>query len=106
MKNKIDKYFKLQEEIFVHCRYMEDWHIYPMVDYRDFVWAINKNSVVSAKTLEDFATGEFFEDEILKDRFLSKSIFEGQEFTLILVDTHCDNNKYLILLDNNKKITK
>jgi len=36
-----------------------------------------------------------YSNEIYNQRFLKSAIFEGKDFTMILVDTHTDGNKYL-----------
>ena len=106
MENKINEYFKLQEEIFNHCGYKEDWRIYPLVDNRDYLWFVDEDGeeLSTAENMKGFITGDCYSDEILHDRFLPKSIYEGEKYTMILVDTHCDGNKYLSLLSNDKKI--
>lgn len=45
-------------------------------------------------------------NEIYHQRFLPTAIYKGEEYTMILVDTHTDNNKYFMVLDNKKKLDK
>ena len=105
MEEKINQYYNLQEEIFNHCGYQEDWKIYPLVDEREYLWYVSKDEkeLKLAKKLEDFVTGDYYSDEILKDRFLPKSIYQGEKYTMILIDTHTDGNRYLSLLSNEKR---
>lgn len=36
--------------------------------------------------------------------FLPKWVYEGLEFTMVVVDTHIDGNKFLAVYDNKKRV--
>jgi hypothetical protein len=44
--------------------------------------------------------------EIYHQRFLPTPIYPQHDYTMILVDTHTDGNKYFMVLDNEKKLSK
>ncbi len=51
--------------------------------------------------------GDFcYHYEIYHQRFLDSAIFKGEDYTMMLVDTHTDGNKYLVILDNKKELNK
>ena len=98
MKNLIDNYFKLQDEIFKHCGYQEGWKIYPIVDYREYFWTIDDEDLITSNENDFSDDGNCYCDEIIGN------IFKGEKYTLILVDTHVDGNSYLALLNNLKEV--
>jgi len=44
--------------------------------------------------------------EIYHQRFLKTPIFRGEDYSMILVDTHTDGNKYMVILDNKKELSR
>jgi hypothetical protein len=109
---KLTEYFKLQKEIYDYFGYEEDWCKFPISDAREFYWELNQNSngsgyVVFAKTIKGCKgedDSDCYKNSIYTQRFLKKWVYIGQDFTMILVDTHCDGNKFLQIFDNAKKI--
>lgn len=107
----LDEYNSITTKIFEYFGYVEDWCIYPIQDYRDHWWRINGSeddgSVQFAEvplTDEIIKSGEYYENEIYTQRFLDKWVYRGPEYTMILVDTHIDGNKFLQIFDNAKEI--
>lgn len=107
----INHYFSLQNAIFAHVGYVENWRIFPLVDHRNYLWYIDGSEddghVCFAETkpqLEDKQLGNFYQYEIYTQRHLPKWVYRGDIFTVIVVDTHVDGNKILMLLDNAKEV--
>jgi len=102
----IDTYFKLQSGIFECFGYIENWKVIPMEDSRECVWLLNEEAgfVRFAVDMEDFESGDYYENEIYTQRFLTKYVYRTDNFTMICVDTHTDDNKYLQIFDNKKEI--
>lgn len=107
----ITEYFELAKQIHEAFGYQEDWVTIPMRDVREYYWHLtgegSGDSVRSADTkeaLEDEEAGEYYEDEIYTQRFLSKYVYRTDEFTMICVDTNTDGNKFLQIFDNAKEI--
>ena len=46
--------------------------------------------------------GNFYTEEIYKQRFLPKWVYLGKDFTMICCDTQVDGNKFLRVFDNAK----
>lgn len=108
---KLDAYFKLQEEIYEYFGYQEDWVTIPLEDSREYYWELNQNShgggdVCFAKKEEDVngADGNCYTNEIYTQRFLKKWVYRGKSYTMICVDTHTDGNKFLQIFDNSKEV--
>ena len=108
MKEKIDKYFELQEEIFAAFGYVEDWRILPLDDSREYYWRLygeGPGDVRFAETealLDDEAL-EYYQDSIYTQRFLPKWVYRSATLTMVCVDTHTDNNQLLRVFDNLKE---
>jgi hypothetical protein len=49
-------------------------------------------------------TGNHYGNEIYHQRFYSKWIHRGEAYTMIMVDTHTDGNKFLAIYDNAKEL--
>lgn len=104
----IDSYFKLQNEIFAYFSYVEDWRILPIDDSRKYFWRLNQNAAgggdVQFSETEDelFSEGRYVH-EIYTQRHLPRWVYEGEQLTMIVVDTHMDGNKLLQIFDNAKR---
>ena len=101
-----DSYFKLLNEIYEYFGFVEDYVVLPLDDRREYDWEIIDDSEVQFGKREDIVndTGNYYEDEIYKQRFYDKWIYRGKEFTMIMVDTHTDGNRFLAIFDNSKEI--
>lgn len=100
---ELDDYFTLQKEIYDYFGYVEDWCVFPLDDRRDYTWKFDDDINPSSVLFFD-AKGEEFGDEIMHNRFLPRSVWDGEEFTMILVDTHTDGNKFLAIYANDKRL--
>jgi hypothetical protein len=60
----------------------------------------------TAQDLDDEDAGNYYSNEIYTQRHLPKWIYRGAEYTMIVVDTHTDGNKFLQIFDNSKEITE
>ena len=105
--NIFDEYFKLQQEIYNYFGFKEDWVVLPLDDRRGYVWSIiDEDEVIygsSATDISDYPEN-CYSDEIYKQRFYSKWIYRGEEYTMIMVDTHTDGNRFLAIYDNLKEV--
>ncbi len=101
----LDNYLALQKQIFEYFGYQENWRVFPIDDCRGSLWTTDGTKVVRfADELEAFSTGNFYENEIYTQRHLPKWVYRGPEFTMIVVDTHTDGNKFLQIFDNAKEL--
>jgi len=98
----------IRQDIFRYFGYLEDWCVFPFDDATQYYWKVDaeERSVMFAKSQGNVITeeGECYANEIYRQRFLPKWVYRGPEYTMILVDTHCDGNKFLQIFDNAKEI--
>lgn len=107
----IDEYQKALDAIYEHVGFVEDWVVYPLDDCTESYWKTDGDeSLKYADTLEKLNSGneedggDYYQDEIYQQRFYSKWIYEGADFTMIFCDPHVDGMKWFRLFDNNKRI--
>jgi hypothetical protein len=103
----LDKYIKLQEQIHEYFGYVEDWVAIPLDDQRNMFWYLDleengSGEVTFATTEEDLQDeeGNIYRNTIYTQRFLPKWVYRGEEYTMIVVDTHTDGNKFLQIFTN------
>ena len=97
------------EAVYDYFGFNEDWSVYPIDDRRDYWWEINAEEVHFFDSKEAYETEDgmhSYTDEILHHRFYPKAVYEGAEFTMIMVDTHTDGNRFLAIYDNSKRVGK
>lgn len=108
---QLDEFNKRRKEIFDYFGYAEDWVAIPIEDRREMYWNLKekesgKGHVVFYEeplTNELIIDGAHYSNEIYTQRFLSKWVYRGEEYTMICVDTRTDGNKFLAIYDNNKE---
>ena len=102
----LDDYFKLQQEIYNYFGFKEDWRAIPIDDRRYYSWKIQNDDEVIFGNKDDILkeNGNYYVDEIYKQRFYNKYVYIAEEYTMIIVDTHIDGNKFLAIYDNSKEI--
>lgn len=104
----LDKYSELQEQLFDYFGYVEDWRVFPVDDARMYFWRLDgegPGNVHFAETEEELRneTGKYYVNSIYTQRHLSKWVYRGENYTMIVVDTHTDGNKFLQIFDNRKE---
>lgn len=121
----LDDYLKLQKEIYEYFGYVEDWCVFPIDDRRDQFWTENGDEVYYSPrkdVIEELVkVDEFgysldwekipeemqnfvYSDDIYPNRFLPTAEYRGKDFSMILVNTNTDGNKFLAIYDNKKEV--
>lgn len=108
----LDNYEAAQKAMFDYFGYTEDWVVIPVDCCREYFWSIDQDAdgsgdVYYADTLqqlEDQDAGDFYHCTIYQQRFLSKWVYRGKDFTMIACDTHVDGDKFLCVFSNHKEI--
>ena len=99
----LDKYFEVQKEVYKYFGYVEDWVVIPIDDATMYYWhLIGELEVHFADTPSELKNqdGNYYVNEVYRQRFLPKWIYEGENYTMICVDTHTDGNKFLQIFSN------
>ncbi len=107
--NLIERFDNAKQDLYDHVGFKEDWVIYAIVNRTEMFWKItsNQKEVRFAETKKKFistADSGYYFNEILTHRNYNKSIYRGKEFTMILVNTNIDGNKFFAFYSNDKEI--
>lgn len=102
-------YIKARDALYKHVGFQEDWVIYPIEDNTEMYWDYEKNnSVRYAETEEKLRDKddkqEYYEDEIYTQRFYTKWVYKGKEFTMIFCNPGVDGMKWFRVFDNSKRV--
>lgn len=111
MSDVLKNYNKALQEIYDHVGFKEDWVVCPIDDASEYFWSIiGVNRAVRyieidkpyiQKEIED---GNYYEDEIYQQRFYSKWIYRGKDFTMIFCNPGVDGMKWFRVFDNKLQI--
>lgn len=104
---QLDTYNESLQAVYDYFGFREGCTIYPIDDRREYWWKSNAVEVefYDSKEAYDEQDGNHtYSDEILHHRFYPKAVYEGAEFTMIMVDTHTDGNKFMAIYDNSKRL--
>lgn len=106
--NFLENYDNALQEVYKYFGFVEDYRVFPIDLQIKMYWKYNgEKEVMFAETKEqllDEETGDYYANKILHHRFYPKAIYEGAEYTMIIVDTHVDNNQFLQIFKNELKI--
>jgi hypothetical protein len=117
----LDQYFKLQKEIYDYFGYVEDWVVIPIEDRREYYWCLDDEDEVyftskketmkqllvnhlDWETLDESLQNNVYSNEVYTQRFLDKWIYRGPDYTMVVVDTNTDGNKFLAIFSNDKEM--
>lgn len=101
----LEKYKETRNELFEYFGYVEDWRVIPVDDATSYYWSLEgegPGEVHFADTLEELQNeeGNYYVNEIYTQRHLSKWVYRGEDYTMVVVDTHTDGNKFLQIFSN------
>ena len=103
-------YQNIRQELFDYFGYKEDWRVIPVDNATIYYWRLNGEGhggeVLFADTVEELESGDgnSYSNEIYTQRHLEKWVYRGEEYTMVVVDTHTDGNKFLQIFDNKKEV--
>jgi len=101
----INDYNNALKELYKHVGFVEDWVVFPIDDCTDKFWSIDGDKCVYANSKEQFESdGDYYQDDIYKQRFYDKWVYEGEQLTMIFCDPHVDGVKWFRVFDNSKRI--
>ncbi len=109
----LDNYKKELKKIHEYFGLEEGWQVFPLDDNREFFWSLGEcqrkimyslsEPVLKARQSKD--TLYFYEDYVADNVHYPKTVFRAKDFTMILLDTQCDDNVFLSIFDNKKEIS-
>ena len=106
----LNDYNAKRQELFDYFGYVEDWVAIPVDDATMYYWRLTGegrgDEVLFADSLEELEleSGNYYTNEIYTQRFLPKWVYRGADYTMVVVDTHTDGNKFLQIFDNAKEV--
>lgn len=99
----VTTYFNALQAVHDLFGYKEDWRAFPLEDCRDYYWNIQNDTVYFSE--EEFEGDEAtYSSPIFTYRHLNKYVYTTSELTMVLVDTQCDGNIFLMIFSNEKKV--
>ena len=77
-----------------------------MKNLQTFEEFLNETEVHYANSTEELESGEgnCYSDDIYTQRFYSKWVYGGVDYTMIMCDPHTDGVKWFRFFDNKKKV--
>lgn len=104
----LNDYFKIQKQLYEYFGYEEKWKVFPLDDSTQYYWMLDgegPGKVHFADTITELAqqTGNYYENVIYTQRHLKKWVYRGKDYTMVVVDTQTDGNKFLQIFDNSKE---
>jgi hypothetical protein len=108
MNNLLKTFNDAEQAIYDHVGFVEGWTVYPISDETMYCWKIEDGELIYGDSKEEIESreGNCYSASIINRSFSEqyKSIYRGNELTLIVMDTHCDDNKCFGIFDNSKEI--
>lgn len=105
--NVIYNYNQAKQELYDYFGFKDDWAVFPIEDRRRYWWSMTASDVTFYDSLEAYQKSDgdhTYSDSILHHRFYQKAVYPGKDYTLVMVDTHTDGNKFLAIYDNSKRV--
>lgn len=102
----INNYNNALKELYNHVGFIEDWVVCPIDDCTEYFWDVDDDYLYYAKTQEklEIKDGDYYKDEIYKQSFYDKWVYEGEKYTMVFCDPHIDGVKWFRFLDNSKRL--
>ena len=103
--NIVDSLNNSEKAILDYFGYEHGWHVFPIEYQLGSSWMLNGNTVVYADepfTSENIEAGTIYTAAVDS---LSPSVWRGKDFTMILADTRCDRNVFLMIFGNENECT-
>ena len=98
---------KAKQALWDHVGFEEDYVVYAIEDRTNYFWSVDEAAKTNkfAESIDQYnSDGDYYEDEIYTQRFYSKHVYRGADFTMVFVDTHTDGNKFFAIYDNTKEV--
>lgn len=103
----ITDYNQALQAIYDHVGFVEDWVVCRIDDKTEMFWSVDNTTVRYSPTTAEFESqsGNYYEDQIYKQRFYKQHVYRGADFTLIFCDPQTDSQKWFRIFDNTKERT-
>tara|TARA_R100001480_G_scaffold69303_1_gene80553 strand:- start:482 stop:1102 length:621 start_codon:yes stop_codon:yes gene_type:complete len=109
----LDRYFGIQQELYKHFGYKEDWVVIPLKSFTCYYWSLtgvgHGDEVKYAESIENVFDGTMedgYSASIYTQCHLPKWVYPSEKYTMVCIDTHTDGNKFLAVFDNSKMVSE
>jgi len=93
------------KKLYEHVGFVEDWVLCPIDDCTDSYWDVDDENCKYADSVEQFESdGNYYQDDIYKQRHYSKWVYEGKELTMVMCNPHVDGVCWFRVFDNKKRM--
>lgn len=105
LKDHLDKYYTIQEEIYKYFGYKQKWQVFPIADETDSFWTLRGGEVIYADTKEELLQALKEDNGMCYSDYVDSSeIYRKEDYTMMEADTQSDGNKFLTIFDNTKEV--
>lgn len=105
MMKLINDYKDALKNIYEHVGFVQDWVVFPIDDCTDKYWSVNDENCIYADSKEQFESeGDYYQDEICKQRFYDKWVYEGEQITMVICNPLVDGVRWFRVFDNSKRM--
>lgn len=101
----IQEYFELKDEMFDYFEYKENFTIFPLENGTEYYWYLTDDDVWFSEfdSHDDDDDGsDLYRYAIYKQLILKKWVYRTGKYTMVLVQTDCDN-RFLLILSNERE---
>jgi hypothetical protein len=96
---------KATKALYDHVGFVEDWVLCPIDDCTNAYWSVDDDAVKFAETKEKFySDGDYYLDDIYKQRHYKKYVYVGEKLTMIMCDPHVDMVQWFRVFSNDKRV--
>lgn len=99
MNELIEQHFSSEQEILERFGHERNWHVAPLDDARDSWWLIIDGSLCWWNE-----EPEDIEDAEYDGEIVNNYIHRVEGYCLVHIDTSCDGNEFLMILDEEKEL--
>jgi hypothetical protein len=110
----LDDFISARDALYAHCGFKEDWITFPIeAGNLESFWMVPNEELPNSpvrwakdeKTLLDPNSEEYYSADLVKHRFFNgKSVFRGEDLTLVIGEPHVDGMRWLYVFDSHKEI--
>lgn len=102
----VEEYGRALQKIYDHVGFKENWVICPIDNCLEMYWKLDNDNVLYAENKIDVVeeTGNHYSDQIYKQRFYNKWVYEGKDFTMIFCNPCVDGMRYFSIFDNKRRV--
>lgn len=109
---ELDDYFAAERKVHDFFGFEGCWRVFPLEDMRKCFWYVDEDGQevkfdYSEEPFLDKDLGPQYSNSIISPDFSpedSPGVYRKDGYTMIVVDTQCDGNKFLAIFDNTKEM--